>query len=51
MVYTYRYLGRAQMPWKECKRMDERLSFIARLLEGEKIASERWESITISYAQ
>ena len=24
------------MPWKECKPMDERLKFIARLLEGEK---------------
>ncbi len=38
MVYTYRHLGRAQMPWKECKPMDERLKFIARLLEGEKMA-------------
>ena len=26
------------MPWKECKCMDERLRFIARLLEGEKMA-------------
>jgi len=26
------------MPWKECKPMDERLRFIARLLEGEKMA-------------
>ena len=26
------------MPWKECKRMDERLRFVARLLEGEKMA-------------
>ena len=26
------------MPWKECKPMDERLKFIARLLEGEKMA-------------
>ncbi len=25
------------MPWKECKPMDERLRFIARLLEGEKM--------------
>ena len=38
MVYTRRYLGRAQMPWKECKPMDERLRFIARLLKGEKMA-------------
>lgn len=26
------------MPWKECNRMDERLRFVARLLEGEKMA-------------
>ena len=26
------------MPWKECRAMDERLIFIARLLEGEKMA-------------
>ena len=26
------------MPWKECRPMDERLRFIARLLEGEKMA-------------
>ena len=26
------------MPWKECKPMDERLKFIARLLDGEKMA-------------
>ena len=26
------------MPWKECKPMDERLRFIAHLLEGEKMA-------------
>ena len=38
MVYTLEHLGRTQMPWKECKSMDERLRFIARLLEGEKMA-------------
>ena len=38
MVYTMAHLGRAQMPWKACKPMDERLRFIARLLEGEKMA-------------
>ena len=27
------------MPWKECHVMDERLRFIARLLDGEKMAS------------
>ena len=26
------------MPWKECDRMDERIRFVARLLEGEKMA-------------
>jgi Homeodomain-like domain len=26
------------MPWRECRRMDERLRFVARLLEGEKMA-------------
>ncbi len=26
------------MPWKECKPMDERLRFVARLLAGEKMA-------------
>ena len=27
------------MPWKECKPMDERLKFVARLLEGEKMSA------------
>jgi hypothetical protein len=27
------------MPWKECNRMDERLRFVARLLDGEKMAA------------
>ena len=26
------------MPWKECDRMDERVRFVARLLDGEKMA-------------
>jgi len=39
MVYTLMHLGDAQMPWKECKPMDERLKFIARLLDGEKMAT------------
>lgn len=26
------------MPWKECNAMDERVKFIARFLEGEKVA-------------
>ena len=27
------------MPWKECNRMDERLRFVARLLEGESMTA------------
>ncbi len=27
------------MPWNECKPMDERLKFVARLLEGEKMSA------------
>ncbi len=38
MVYTLRYLGEIPDAMKECKLMDERLRFIARLLEGEKMA-------------
>jgi len=26
------------MPWKECNQMDERLKFVARLLDGEKMS-------------
>ena len=39
------------MPWNECKPMDERLRFIARLLEGERMATlrivERRQSVTL----
>jgi hypothetical protein len=39
MVYTLPHLGESlQMLWNECKPMDERLRFVARLLEGEKMA-------------
>ncbi|CDM58732.1 transposase (ISmav2) [Rhizobium favelukesii] len=27
------------MPWQKCNRMDERLKFVARVLDGEKIAA------------
>jgi putative transposase len=27
------------MPWRECNVMDERVKFVARLLEGEKMAA------------
>jgi hypothetical protein len=26
------------MPWRECCKMDERMRFVARLLDGEKMA-------------
>ena len=26
------------MPWRECRKVDERLRLVARLLEGEKVA-------------
>ena len=29
------------MPWQECCKMDERLRFVARILEGEKMADRR----------
>src|ERR1700724_3608158 len=32
------FARRAKVPWKECNPMDERLKFIARLLDGEKMA-------------
>ena len=36
---TFRHLrGGTQMPWRECHKMDERLRFVARLLDGEKMA-------------
>jgi putative transposase len=31
-------LQERKVPWQECNRMDERLRFVARLLEGEKMA-------------
>ncbi len=27
------------MPWKECRKMDEKLKFVSRFLDGEKIAA------------
>jgi hypothetical protein len=38
MGNTFRHLGETHMPWRECCKMDERLRFVARLLEGEKMA-------------
>jgi putative transposase len=31
-------LGDPKMPWQECSKVDERLKFVARVLEGEKMA-------------
>ena len=41
LVLSAQYCARksAVMPWKECKPIDERLKFIARLLDGEKMAA------------
>jgi len=38
MDYTIGLLRESKMPWRECNPMDERLKFIARLLDGEKMA-------------
>jgi putative transposase len=35
------------MPWKECHVEDERLRFVARLLEGEKMAPLCAEFVSI----
>jgi hypothetical protein len=31
-------LREGKVPWKECGKVDERLRFVARLLDGEKMA-------------
>src|SRR5580692_4753795 len=37
-LHTGPFARRAKVPWKECNHMDERLKFIAGLLDGEKMA-------------
>src|SRR5580700_4022046 len=37
-LHTRPFARRAKVPWKECNPMDERLKFIARLLNGEAMA-------------
>src|SRR5690242_13375917 len=32
------FCGESKMPWQECNLMDERLKFVARLLDGDKMA-------------
>src|SRR5467141_1195706 len=36
---TLSLLGEGVMPWKECSVMDERVRFVARLLDGEKMSA------------
>jgi hypothetical protein len=36
--YTLYVQPVGKMPWRECCKVDERLRFVARLLEGEKMA-------------
>jgi hypothetical protein len=36
---TFSLLGEGVMPWKECSVMDERVRFVARLLDGDKMAA------------
>src|SRR5215510_6947490 len=38
MGNTVPLLGEVWMPWKECSVMDERLRFVARLLDGEAMS-------------
>src|SRR5215469_13532696 len=37
-LHNWAFCGERKMPWKVCKPMDERLKFIARLLDGDKMA-------------
>jgi putative transposase len=37
MLYTYGISRRIAVPWKECNKMSERMKFIAKLLNGEKM--------------
>jgi len=37
MVTLSGICGRREMPWKELSKMDERMRFVARLMEGEKM--------------
>jgi hypothetical protein len=35
------------MPWKECSVMDERIRFVARLLEGEEMGALRFRQLLV----
>src|ERR1700675_2819993 len=39
MGNTFRLWREVEMPWKECSAMEERLRFVARLLEGEAMSA------------
>src|SRR6195256_4059630 len=38
-LHNWAFCEESKMPWQECNQMDERLKFIARLLDGEKMAA------------
>ena len=38
MGNTFPFPGEVWMPWKECSVMDERLRFVARLLDGDAMS-------------
>jgi hypothetical protein len=38
-VTLFALFERRAMPWKECHVVDERLRFVARLLDGEKMSA------------
>ena len=38
LLCLYLCLSGGRLPWKECNVMDERVKFIAPVLEGEKVA-------------
>src|SRR5256885_8899484 len=38
-LHNWAFCEESKMPWQECNQMDERLKFIAGLLDGEKMAA------------
>ena len=39
ILYSFGHRRALTMPWKECRKMDEKLRFVSRFLDGEKIAA------------
>lgn len=48
--HKWAFCGERKMPWKVCKPMDERLKFIARLLDGEEFGISRKTATRSSHA-